>query len=251
MGIFNAQLGSSIDTKRPAMNHSFLRQKNQDLEGTGTIKVCAIGVDQTVLQNAFKDDITSDDNVLFKEKAKVMSETMIPLEKAEVICYDEDTFTAEMMGKADTDETGCATVVYDTKKDWDWWSKPDIFCEVKKQGYGDVNTNVLDNVGGSGHTMETVTLPLRACGGGRNTEWFFGAVLPDSFQPACVLHDLCYDTCGVIKSDCDAAQLSRQRDDNFHVANVVWAGVHVFAGGAYEEAQKEAQKKGCEFKSRD
>jgi len=247
VGIFNAQLGSSIDTKRTAMNHSFLRQKNQDLEGMGTIKVCAIGVDQTVLQNAFKDDITSDNIVLFKEKAKVMSETMIPLEGAEVICYDDDTFTAERMGNAFTDEKGCATVVYNTNTDWDWWGKPDIFCEVTKQGYGDVDTNVLDNVGGSSHTMDTVTLPLRACGSGRNTEWIFGAVLPDSFQPACVLHDFCYDTCGVTKSACDAAQYSRQMVDDLKAAKIVLTGVHFWAEDAYEAAQKKA----CEFKSKD
>ena len=204
VSLFNAQFGSSIDTTGTAIKRSFLREKTQALEGK--INVCAIGSDRNVLENAFRDDPLNNDWDLFTSKSNVM----INLVGARVTCYDEDTFSSELMGWGVTNEDGCATVVYDTNISWDgFWGNADIFCAVSAEGYHPMNTNRLDDVAGSVHMMDTVTLPLEACGSTGFITAVSRLVLPDSFQPACALHDLCYETCGVSKHQCDLAQSQR------------------------------------------
>ena len=217
-------------------------EANKDLDGK--IHVCVQGPDRDALENAFRADPLNLDIGLFRSMSTVMKNIV----GATVTCEERDHRFHEDMGSATTNEDGCATVAYDTSKSWDWWGKPDILCKISASRYEEKYTNYLHNVDGSEHTMDKTTLVLEACGS-EGTEWIFNKVLPESFQPACVLHDLCYDTCGLAKEECDMAQFTRQVIyDPFWAARVVAALKINPIGDAYGDAQEDACKKPQGFK---
>lgn len=209
-------------------------EANKDLDGK--IHVCVEGLDRKALENAYRADPLNKDEDLFT----TMSTVMKKIEGARVVCREQDNTIHELMGTATTNEDGCATVAYDTSKGWDWWGKPDIVCTVSHPEYERKETNQLWNVDGSEHTMDKTTLVIEACGSGVVDTWLFNKALPESFQPACVLHDLCYDTCGLAQEECDSAQFQRAKKYNILMARLVHEVLKKEGGDAYDAAQDKA-----------
>lgn len=228
----------ALNPSESAGEGSLRSKKSVGTSGGGVITVCAQGIDEDYIRNTMC-PLKMDMDAYMKSFS-----VFAPLKDIKVVCYDEDTVSSEKMGEGVTGADGCVKVPYDGDVKWDtFWggSGPDIFCLLTASdfSYETTVTSTKSNVSGLSHTFDTVTMQLRACGSKKWEREHFGNLLPETFQPACVLHDECYDTCGADKTKCDLAQYTRHMMFDHRWAGVAFTGVTVLGGSAFTDAQKE------------